>query len=44
MNFSEILIIMEDEIFRGSKSRYIWFFGGVFIFELIPKPVLFPHQ
>lgn len=32
MSFSEILVIMEDEIFRGSKSKYIWFFGGVFIF------------
>ncbi|AKB36906.1 hypothetical protein MSSAC_2316 [Methanosarcina siciliae C2J] len=32
MNFSEIRIIGEDETFRGSKSRYVWLFGGVFIF------------
>ncbi|AKB77000.1 hypothetical protein MSHOH_0517 [Methanosarcina horonobensis HB-1 = JCM 15518] len=32
MNFSEIRIIGEDEIFRGSKSRYVWLFGGIFIF------------
>jgi|GEM_PF-969310 len=32
MNFSEIQIIGEDEIFRGSKSRYVWLFGGIFIF------------
>lgn len=32
MNFSEILVTMEDELFRGSKSRYVWFFGGVFVF------------
>ncbi|AAM07385.1 TPA: ABC transporter permease [Methanosarcina acetivorans] len=32
MNFSEIRIIGEDETLRGSKSRYVWLFGGVFIF------------
>lgn len=32
MNFSEIRIIEEDEMFRGSKSRYVWFFSGIFIF------------
>ena len=32
MNFSEIQIIEEDEMFKGSKSRYVWFFGGIFIF------------
>lgn len=32
MNFSEIQIIGEDEIFRGSKSRYVWLFGGILIF------------
>jgi ABC-2 type transport system permease protein len=31
MNLSEIQIIEEDEMFRGSKSRYVWFFGGIFI-------------
>ncbi|AKB23860.1 hypothetical protein MSMTP_0391 [Methanosarcina sp. MTP4] len=32
MNFSEIRIIWEDEILRGSKSRYVWLFGGIFTF------------
>lgn len=32
MNFSEIRIIGEDEILRGSKSRYTWIFGGIFVF------------
>ncbi|AKB41110.1 hypothetical protein DU80_06435 [Methanosarcina mazei] len=32
MNFSEIRIIGEDEILRGSKSKYVCFFGGIFIF------------
>ncbi|MDD2341032.1 MAG: ABC transporter permease [Methanosarcina sp.] len=32
MNFSEIHIIGEDETFRGSKSKYVWLFGGIFIF------------
>jgi ABC-2 type transport system permease protein len=32
MSFSEIRIIIEDETLRGSKSRYVWFFGVIFIF------------
>jgi len=32
MNFSEIQIIEEDEIFKGSKSKYVWLFGGIFVF------------
>lgn len=32
MSFSEVLVIIEDEIFRGSKRKYTWFFGGIFIF------------
>ncbi|MPN45476.1 hypothetical protein SDC9_193043 [bioreactor metagenome] len=32
MNFSEVQIIGEDETLRGSKSRYVWLFGGIFIF------------
>lgn len=32
MNFYEVQVIGEDETFRGSKSRYVWLFGGIFIF------------
>lgn len=32
MNFSEIRIIGEDEIFKSPKSKYIWIFSGIFIF------------
>lgn len=32
MKFSEIQIIGTDETFKGSKSRYVWLFGGIFIF------------
>ncbi|MDD2439646.1 MAG: ABC transporter permease [Methanosarcinaceae archaeon] len=32
MNFLEIRTILEDELFQSSKSRYSWFFGGIFIF------------
>lgn len=32
MNFSEIQIIGEDETFKGSKSKYVWLFGGIFVF------------
>jgi ABC-2 type transport system permease protein len=32
MNFSEVQVIGGDETFRGSKSRYVWLFGGIFIF------------
>jgi ABC-type transport system involved in multi-copper enzyme maturation permease subunit len=32
MNFSEIRIIGEDEIFKSSKSKYVWIFGGIFVF------------
>lgn len=31
MNFSEIQTIVEDELLRGSKSRYVWIFGGILI-------------
>ena len=30
-NFSEIRTIGEDEIFRGSKSKYVRIFGGIFV-------------
>jgi len=32
MNFYEVRVIGEDETFRSSKSRYVWLFGGIFIF------------
>ncbi len=32
MNFSEIQIIGEDEILKGSKSKYVWIFGGILVF------------
>lgn len=32
MNFYEVQVIGEDETLRGSKSRYVWLFGGIFIF------------
>ena len=32
MNFLEIRIIGEDEILKGSKSRYTWIFGGILYF------------
>lgn len=32
MNFSEIRIIGEDEIFKSPKSKYIWIFSGIFVF------------
>jgi ABC-2 type transport system permease protein len=32
MNFSEIRIIGEDEILKGSKSKYVWVFGGILVF------------
>jgi ABC-type transport system involved in multi-copper enzyme maturation permease subunit len=32
MKFSEIQIIGEDETFKGSKSKYVWLFGGIFVF------------